>query len=86
MHLRQRVVNAVEQGMSVDEAAHAFGVRATTVNHYLEMARKGTLISSNARQGPPYKVDARARDLLEDDLRARPDVAHGAPEPAVARG
>lgn len=70
--LRQRIVFAVENGMSKARAAHAFSVSLSSVKRYVNKAERGESLAPKKRPGSAPKLDEKARKLLEDDLRERP--------------
>ena len=70
--LRQRIVSAVESGMSKAQAARTFSVSLSSVKRYVNKADRGESLAPKKRPGSLPKLDERARKLLEDDLRERP--------------
>src|SRR3712207_9224334 len=72
MDLRERVVAAVDSGMTQDRAAATFGVSVNTIGRYLVRRRDtGSLAPSVQRHGP--KPEKRRR--LQAWLPARPQQA-----------
>src|SRR4051794_18234287 len=72
MDLRERVVAAVDAGMTQSQAAVRFGVSLRTVERYLARRRAtGSLAATELRHGPEPKV----RRQLQAWLPARLDVA-----------
>jgi transposase len=72
MDLRERVVAAVDAGMTQPQAAAVFGVSLRTVERYLARRRvTGSLAASEQRHGPAPKV----RQQLLAWLPARLDAA-----------
>src|SRR5215212_5037565 len=69
---RRRVVSAVEGGMSKARAAHTFSVSLSSVKRYVNKAQQGESLAPKKRPGSAPKLDEKARELLEDDLRERP--------------
>ena len=70
--LRERIVRAVEGGMSKAQAARAFSVSLSSVKRYVSKADRGEPLAPKKRPGSPPKLDEKARKLLEDDLKERP--------------
>ena len=72
MDLRERVVAAVDAGMTQAQAAARFGVSLRTVERYLARRRAtGSLAATEQRHGPQPKV----RQQLQAWLPARLDAA-----------
>ena len=72
MDLRERVVAAVDAGMSQSQAAERFGVSLRTVERYLARQRAtGSLAATEQRHGPQPRV----RRQLHAWLPARLDAA-----------
>src|SRR3954462_9278308 len=72
MDLRERVVAAVDAGLTQPQAAIRFGVSLRTVERYLARRRAtGSLAATEQRHGPEPKV----RQRLHAWLPARLDVA-----------
>ena len=75
MDLRERVVAAVDAGMTQGQAAERFGVSLRTVERYLARRRvTGSLAATEQRHGPEPTV----RRQLQAWLPARLDAAAGA--------
>ena len=70
--LRQRIILAVEGGMSKAQAARIFSVSLSSVKRYVGKAERGESLAPKKRPGSSPKLDEKARELLEDDLRERP--------------
>lgn len=70
--LRQRIVRAVEGGMSKAQAARTFSVSLSSVKRYVNKADRGESLAPKKRPGSLPKLDEKARKLLEDDLKERP--------------
>ncbi len=70
--LRQRVVSAVEGGMSKAKAARAFSVSLSSVKRYVNKADRGESLAPKKRPGSAPKLDEKARRLLAADLEERP--------------
>src|SRR4051794_41356415 len=72
MDLRERIVAAVDAGLSQRQAAERFEVSLRTVERYLSRRRRsGSLAATEQRHGPEPKV----RRQLQAWLPARLDVA-----------
>ena len=72
--LRQKIVDAIERGMSKAEAARTFGVGISTVKRYATKAQRGEPLEPAKAPGKRPKMDERVRKLLEEDLKERPFV------------
>jgi transposase len=73
--LRQRIVSAVEEGISKAQAARTFSVSLSSVKRYVEKAGRRESLAPKKRPGSAPKLDEKARKLLEDDLKERPFVS-----------
>jgi transposase len=75
MDLRERVVAAVDAGMTQPQAAARFGVSLRTVERYLARRRAtGSLAATEQRHGPEPKVRRRLQAWLPDRLDAVADA------------
>jgi transposase len=74
--LREKIIAAVERGMSKAQAARTFGVGATSVKRYVKLAEEGRPLSPGKAPGKKAKLDESAMKLLEEDLHARPGVIY----------
>ncbi|MEW6638700.1 MAG: IS630 transposase-related protein [Actinomycetota bacterium] len=70
--LRQRIVSAVEGGMSKAQAARAFSVSLSSVKRYANKAQRGEPLAPKKRPRSAPKLDEKAMKLLEEDLKERP--------------
>jgi transposase len=71
--LRDRIVKAVEGGMSESAAARLFGVSLSSVKRYARIADRGaSLAPRKGGGGRPPKAHETARKLLEEGLKERP--------------
>jgi transposase len=70
--LRQRIVDAVGDGMSKVQAARTFSVSLSSVKRYVEKAQMGKSLAPKKRPGAAPKLEQKAMRLLEEDLRERP--------------
>ena len=74
MYLRERVVAAVDAGMTQSQAAALFGVSLRTVERYLARRRAiGSLAATEQRHGPEPKVRRRLQAWLPDRLAVAAD-------------
>jgi transposase len=75
MDLRERVVAAVDAGMTQPEAAARFGVSVRTVERYLARRRAtGSLAASKQRHGPEPRKRQQLHAWLPDRLAAAADA------------
>src|SRR3954452_10132406 len=75
MDLRERVVAAVDRGMTQEQAAVTFGVSVNTVARYVTRRRKtGSLAPTAYRHGPRPEKKARLQACLPALLQ---QAAHG---------
>jgi transposase len=70
--LRQKIMDAIERGMSKVQAARTFGVGISTLKRYATKAQKGEPLEPGKAPGKRPKMDAQVRQLLEEDLKERP--------------
>ena len=75
MDLRERVVAAVDRGMTQEQAAAIFGVSVNTVGRYLTRRRNtGSLAPSVQRHGPKPEKKARLQAWLPARLQVAADA------------
>ena len=75
MDLRERVVAAVDAGMSQSQAAERFGVSLRTVERYLARRRvSGSLAATEQRHGPEPRQRRRLQAWLPARLAAAADA------------
>jgi transposase len=75
MDLRQRVVAAVDAGLTQSQAAARFEVSLRTVERYLARRRvTGSLSATEQRHGPEPKVRQQLQAWLPDRLAAAADA------------
>ncbi len=67
---REKIVAAVGRGMSKARAARTFGVGATSVKRYVELAEEGEPLSPGKAPGKKGKLHGSGMKLLGEDLRA----------------
>jgi transposase len=70
--LREKIVAALERGMSKAQAARTFDVSLSSVKRYSRTAREGGSLEPRKSPGRPPKADEKARILLEKDVEERP--------------
>ena len=70
--LRQKIVSAVERGMSKSQAARTFDVSLSSVKRYVNKANHGESLAPKKSPGSLPKLDEKARRLLGADLEERP--------------
>ena len=74
--LRERIVAAVRRGMSKAQAARTFGVGATSVKRYVNLAEQGRPLEPGKAPGKGSKLGESGMRLLEEDLHERPTVTY----------
>jgi transposase len=75
--LRKKIVAAIERGMPKAQAARLFDVSLSSVKRYARSARRGDPLTPKKSPGRPRKADEKARVLLEEDVKERPDATIG---------
>jgi transposase len=70
--LSQRIVSAVEGGMSKAQAARTFSVSLSSVKRYVKKADHGESLAPKKSPGSAPKLDEKAGRLLAADLDERP--------------
>lgn len=71
---RERVVAAIDAGLSLREAATRFRVRIRTIDRRLERARRGESLADKPRSGRPPKLPAEQMPVLRELVQAQPDA------------
>ena len=72
--LRERIVTAVQSGLSRAEVARRFSVNERTVRRYLHrQATTGSLAADTYRRGPAPAIPPEQEPALLAQLRAHPD-------------
>src|SRR5918994_6079395 len=85
MDLRERVVAAVDGGMTQDQAAAIFGVSVNTVGRYLARRRDtGSLAPAVQRHGPRPEKKARRQAWLPARLQGAADATLAEHAPAFS--
>src|SRR5918993_5010241 len=74
--LREKIIAAVERGMSKAQAARIFGVGATSVKRYVKLAEGGKPLSPGKAPGKKGKLAGSGMKLLGEDLRTRPAATY----------
>ena len=72
--LRERVVTAVDQGMSRREVARLFGVSEASIKRYLKLRRKTGSIAPKTIPGCPPRKTEMLQERLRPQLEAHPDA------------
>jgi transposase len=70
--LRQKIVSAVERGMSKSQAARTFDVSLSSVKRYVKRAEEWRSLAPKDKPGAAPKLDGKVMKLLEEDLKERP--------------
>ena len=70
--LRQKIVAALERGMSKGEAARLFSVSLSSIKRYARTAREGRSLAPKKRAGRPPKINEWTKQLLKADMKERP--------------
>lgn len=74
LDLRERIVEAVEQGMSKAEAARRFSVNRSTVYEYLRLSEQGDLSAKSPPGRARLLTDAQVEALAEQ-VKEQPDLS-----------
>ena len=74
--LREKIIAAVRHGMSKAQAAHTFGVGATSVKRYVKLAKEGKPLSPGKASARKDKLGGSGMKLLEEDLHGRPAATY----------
>src|SRR4051794_25231313 len=72
MDLRERILQAVADGVSVDDAAEFFGVSATSVRRYVARQREMGSVAPGQSSGRPRLLTAAQEAALQAQLEATP--------------
>ena len=72
--LRERVLRAVDQGMSQKEAARIFGVSEPSIKRYLKLRRETGSLTPRKIPGRPKRKIGALLDGLRPQLEAHPDA------------
>jgi len=72
--LRERVIRAVDQGMSQKEAARIFGVSPASIKRYLKQRRETGSLAPRSIPGRPKRKIGPLLDGLRPQLEAHPDA------------
>ncbi len=71
--LRERLLRAIDAGLSVAEAARLFGVGESTIRRWRRRRASGGL-APKPRPGRPPRIGPEQRPALEAQVRAAPDA------------
>ena|SRR5579884_949030 len=72
--LRERIVRAVERGMTKSQAARTFDVSLATVKNYLRQLQTSGSLAAKPIPGRPRGISPDQHAALVAELRARPDA------------
>jgi transposase len=72
--LRERLLRAIDAGLSQAEAARRFGVGATTIKRWKRLRRERGTPAPRPRPGRPPTIGPDERAALEAQVRAAPDA------------
>lgn len=70
--LRQKIVQAVQQGVSKSQTARLFSVSLSSVKRYAKTAQQGASLKPGKGSGRPPKVGESEERVLKEDVRERP--------------
>lgn len=74
MDLRQRVIDALDKGMTLEEAAEAFSIGIATAYRYQRLLREhGSPAPLPHGGGNPRAVDAAGDEVLKELVTEKPD-------------
>ncbi|MGI9049279.1 MAG: helix-turn-helix domain-containing protein, partial [Rubrobacteraceae bacterium] len=73
-YLRQKIVQALQRGISKSQAARLFDVSLSSVKRIARMDRDGLSLAPRKPPDRPQKADETIRKLLEADLIERPEA------------
>jgi transposase len=71
---RERLVTALDAGLSPGEAARLFGVHRRTVHRWLARHRRGESLAEKPRSGRPPKLDPACYEQVRVLVLAHPDA------------
>lgn len=75
IELRERIVSAVDDGLTWEEAAELFRVGRATVNRLMRRRReRGSLEPDGHGGGHPYRIAEESLGILRELVAARPDA------------
>lgn len=72
--LRERIVRAVERGMTKSQAARTFAVSLATVKNYVRQVQTSGSLAAKPIPGRPRGIPREQDAALVAELRARPDA------------
>jgi len=70
--LREKIVAAVERGVSKSETARLFDVSLSSVKRYATMVHRWNSLAPRKRPGRTPKVDEKASKLLNENMKEHP--------------
>ena len=70
--LRQKIVQALQRGISKSQTARLFNVSLSSVKRYARIAQRGESLKPGKGSGRPPKVGKNEERLLKKDVRERP--------------
>lgn len=70
--LRQKIVQALQRGISKSQAARLFDVSLSSVKRYARIVQRGESLKPRKGSGRPPKVGENEKRLLKEDVRERP--------------
>jgi transposase len=70
--LREKIIAAVERGVSKSHTARTFGASLSSVKRYVKKDDRGESLAPKKSPGSAPKLDEKATKLLEADLKNRP--------------
>ncbi len=73
LDLRQRVVQAVDDGCTAEEAAALFEISPATVRRYLSQRRQAGTLAPTTSPGRPRLISAAEETALQAQVAERPD-------------
>jgi transposase len=74
LDLRERIVQAAEQGQPLTVVARRFAVGRSTVQRYLTRARRTQQLAPKPIPGRPATIPSEAHWALEEQVHASPDA------------
>ena len=72
--LRERIVGAVEQGMTRSQASRTFAVSLATVKNYMRQVQQTGSLARKPIPGRPREISREQEAVLVAQLRATPDA------------
>ena len=72
--LRERIVQAVDAGMSKSAAAHLFEVSLNSVKRYVTLKHSTGHLTPKPRPGQKANISGEKVEILREQIRAKPDA------------